>query len=431
MANIVANQYEEEAKQIERRRAFAEALRQQGMQQQAPRMVGGVRQQASILDGLNQMLQAYSGRQGVEQADQATKDLQTRKQQALADYLGQMPKDQTTTTQQLVGDRPGAGEFQDVTTTKKATPDDYMKWLMQGTQIGPEATQIAQLGYQHAARAQDRADDQAWKATQAKEARDARIAELQLRLLDARTAREEKADLMREMQRLQQEGRADIVRLTAANKPQPGVTPVTVMRDGKPVVIDGRTREVLGDAPPAKGKSGGQLPSSALKLQQEELDAINTASGNAADIDALIKQIDSGSLKLGLGENLKSKARNATGFSTPESQNFATFQATLENMRNNSLRLNKGVQTEGDAQREWDALVANINDPKVVRKRLEEIKRIDQRAINLRNMNIESIRNNFGADPLDTSERQNVAPTITDSKATKVRKYNPVTGALE
>jgi len=202
MANIIANPYEEEAKQIERKRAFAEALRQQGMQQRAPRMVGGVRQQSSVLDGLNQMLQAYSGRQGMEQADQATKDLQTRKQQALADYLGQMPKDQTTTTQQLVGDRPGAGEFQDVTTTKKATPDDYMKWLMQGTQIGPEATQLAQLGYQHAVHSQDRADDQTWKATQAKEARESRIAELQLRLMDARTAREDKADLMRELAQL-------------------------------------------------------------------------------------------------------------------------------------------------------------------------------------------------------------------------------------
>lgn len=87
MANIVANQYEEEAKQIERRRAFAEALRQQGMQQQAPRMVGGVRQQSSILDGLNQMLQAYSGRQGVEQADQATQDLAARRQAALKETL--------------------------------------------------------------------------------------------------------------------------------------------------------------------------------------------------------------------------------------------------------------------------------------------------------------------------------------------------------
>lgn len=199
MANIIANQYDEEAKQIAQRRAFAEALRQQGMQQQAPRMVGGVRQQTGILDGLNQMLQAYSGRQGVEQADQASKDLQTRKQQALADYLGQMPKDQTTTAQQLVGDRPGAGEFQDVTTTKKATPDDYMKWLMQGTQIGPEATQIAQLGYQHAVRGQERADNQAWKTAQTKESREARMAEIQLRLADAQTAREERAALSREL----------------------------------------------------------------------------------------------------------------------------------------------------------------------------------------------------------------------------------------
>jgi len=42
--------------------------------------------------------------------------------------------------------------------------------------------------------------------------------------------------------------------------------------------------------------------------------------------------------------------------------------------------LNKGVQTEGDSQRVWNELIANINDPKVVQQRIAEIQRLNQMA---------------------------------------------------
>lgn len=412
MANIVANPYEQEAQEIARRRAFAEALRQQGMQQQGPRMVGGVRQQSSVLDGLNQALKAYSGRVGVEQADQQTRDLQTRRQEALKGFFKSMPQDQQTTQQQLVGDRPGAGSFEDVTTTKKATPEDYMKWLASGTEIGPEAVQIGQVAYQNAVRGQERADDrtfrtetlkseQAFRDQQAAEARTQRMQELELRLQDSRLSREQNADLRREM-----------ATLAAANRPQAAVTPVTVMRDGKPTIIDARTNSVIGEAPPKESK-GGQLPVSALKLQNESLDVINAAAAINPDIESMIDQIDKGKIQLGPLKNLTSQAANALGMSSPESQNFATLKATLENMRNASLRLNKGVQTEGDAVREWNALIANINDPKVVTKRLREIQKINSRAIDLQKMNIDVIRQNFGLDPMDISSREKVGAAVT------------------
>ena len=150
-----------------------------------------------------------------------------------------------------------------------------------------------------------------------------------------------------------------------------------------------------------------KLPTSALKMQQEELDAIGTAGTINADIGAIGKQIESGALQLGPVTNLVARGKNLIGASDESSRNLATFQATLEKLRNDSLRLNKGVQTEGDAQRAWNELVSNINDPKVVKQRLGEIQKINERAANLRKMNVDVIRSNFGVEEMNTAPRMN------------------------
>jgi len=150
------------------------------------------------------------------------------------------------------------------------------------------------------------------------------------------------------------------------------------------------------------------IPATALKMQQEELDAIGSASSLNKDLGAFTEMIDSGKLPLGMFTNLNSKIQNLTGYSTPESRNYASFQANLERLRNESLRLNKGVQTEGDAVRAWNEILANINDPKLVSQRLKEVQKVNERAISLRKMNVDAIRSNYGKDPLDVSGRENV-----------------------
>lgn len=145
------------------------------------------------------------------------------------------------------------------------------------------------------------------------------------------------------------------------------------------------------------------IPASALKMQQESLDAIGTANSINADLDAISTQIEGGKLKFGPVGNLANRAMNATGYSSEESRNFASFQANMEKLRNDSLRLNKGVQTDGDAQRAWNELFSNINDTKVVQQRLGEIKRLNERAVQLRKQDIDAVRTNYGHEPLDVS----------------------------
>lgn len=155
-----------------------------------------------------------------------------------------------------------------------------------------------------------------------------------------------------------------------------------------------------------------QLPTAALKMQQEELDAIGAAASMRADLAGVKKMMEGGQLSISPLDNTISKVRNATGFSDENSRNYASLMSSLEKMRNESLRLNKGVQTEGDAARAWNELISNVNDPGVVQQRLAEIDKLNERAAGLRRNNIDVIRSNYGQPPLNTSRYENVGPAI-------------------
>lgn len=166
------------------------------------------------------------------------------------------------------------------------------------------------------------------------------------------------------------------------------------------------------------------MPVAALKIIKEETDAANTATAINTSLDKHLKRIQSGKLDFGPIANQIYAGRNAAGMSTEESRNFAEFKSDLEKLRNDSLRLNNGVQTDGDAQRAWNELVANINDTNYVKQRLQTIKQLNERARNLRQLNAEMIRENYGRG--EGSEQP--APQQT---APKRLKYNPATGRLE
>lgn len=176
-----------------------------------------------------------------------------------------------------------------------------------------------------------------------------------------------------------------------------------------------RARLAFDKSKPAAGSAAAAqlkpMPTAALKMQQAELDAIGIASGIQADLGAVEKQIKDGKLDFGPVNNLIDKGRNVAGMSNEASRNKASFKSTLEKLRNDSLRLNTGVQTDGDAQRAWSELFENINDRGVVEQRLAEIKKLNARAVKLRKMNVDGIRANYGRDPADTSgyEKQEAA----------------------
>ena len=170
---------------------------------------------------------------------------------------------------------------------------------------------------------------------------------------------------------------------------------LSMSKIGQPTVdLDGSVT----NAPPPK-----PMPAAALKMQQENLENLSVASNINPMLQRFAEDIDSKKLTLGPVANLVNKGKNFAGSSDEGSRNFASFQATLEKLRNDSLRLNKGVQTDGDAQRAWNELMSNINDPGVVKQRIQEIQEINDKAVELHRMNINQVRRNYGHQDIDVS----------------------------
>ena len=177
-------------------------------------------------------------------------------------------------------------------------------------------------------------------------------------------------------------------------------------------MTDSRQREKNAIDQSNGGYSAKPIPATALKIQNETLDKLSTASNINKDLSAIEGQLASGTLSFGPVKNLVNQAKNMAGSSDTQSRNFASFKSTLEKLRNDSLRLNTGVQTDGDAQRAWNELFNNINDTGLVKQRLAEIKKINARGADLQKLQVENIRSNYNAPPIDYTPYESQKPAL-------------------
>lgn len=93
------------------------------------------------------------------------------------------------------------------------------------------------------------------------------------------------------------------------------------------------------------------LPAGIQKAEDADYDAAQAAINLANDANKYLTSIKSGNIKFGLKDKMSIAARSAMGSNDPDvvaRNDFERFKTTLVN---ESLRLNKGTQTEGDAIR--------------------------------------------------------------------------------
>jgi hypothetical protein len=180
------------------------------------------------------------------------------------------------------------------------------------------------------------------------------------------------------------------------NKTQEGISYGNLSAAQQNVGLRGKELEQKTASGTGGPGSNKPLPVGALKMRVEAQDAADTADGVNDRLSNVEKRINDKKLSFGPVKNAISAGLNMAGVSTEESRNFASFKSEMEKLRNDSLRLNKGVQTDGDAQRAWNELFQNINDTKLVQQRLTEIKQINARAKNLRLMEVDTIDRNYG-----------------------------------
>jgi len=156
--------------------------------------------------------------------------------------------------------------------------------------------------------------------------------------------------------------------------------------------------EIIPGGPADKSETPSKpMPASILRMQRESREALSVSQGLASSIDNIRQQLKDGKIKLGPIQNLAYAGLNAAGQSTEASRNYQGMRSTFEKMRNDSLRLNKGVQTEGDAERAWNELLGNLNDAANVDQQLSRIQEINDRAIQLHTENMDEIQAEYGA----------------------------------
>lgn len=143
-------------------------------------------------------------------------------------------------------------------------------------------------------------------------------------------------------------------------------------------------------------KPAKPLPPAVAKLKDEHIGAIGAVENLDKRLSTWEDKVKTGKLQVGLVRNIAGQARNFMGKSDANSVEFAKFKSSLEEMRNGVLLLHKGVQTEGDAVRAMDQIMANINDQKVVAAQLEKLRAVNRDAVSVRKQQLKALNEEYG-----------------------------------
>lgn len=151
-----------------------------------------------------------------------------------------------------------------------------------------------------------------------------------------------------------------------------------------------------------------RMSTAAFKAEDEDFTALDLSDGINDDVGTYIDLLESGEMTLYFADGVEDFVSSGLGISNEDTANRAKFDAFLNKLRNDTLRLNKGTQTEGDAERALKEISTNRNDEKIVIAQLQELQRVNARAIKNRRRAINRRRKNEGVDPFDFSTYNDV-----------------------
>ena len=116
---------------------------------------------------------------------------------------------------------------------------------------------------------------------------------------------------------------------------------------------DFKRQKIERDAEIAKNKP---LPANLAKGEEDDYDIATSATNLATDAYGYVNRIKSGDIKFGLKDKASIATRGAFGSSDPDVIARQDFDKFIERMTSENLRLNKGVQTDKDFERELKLL---------------------------------------------------------------------------
>lgn len=145
----------------------------------------------------------------------------------------------------------------------------------------------------------------------------------------------------------------------------------------------------------ADQKNQKVLPPAALKMESENITSAYESAQLANQVDQQIKSIVSNKVQFSPAKNAQLAVLSAGGSTDPEVLAYNDFQRFKTKLVNDTLRLNKGVQTEGDAVRAANELSKARSTEDVVAS-LQKIRDINAQAVALQNQIVTSRRKTGG-----------------------------------
>lgn len=269
----------------------------------------------SWTQGLAQLMKAYQGKKGLEEA--------TNSRQSIADEISKgrqaaMEKYQSLVVPASPGVQPltpndDEGNAMPSTPATSRDPRKAVEFAMANPYL--EKSKLPMMDLADFNRDEDRKAQNEFLAAQKAEQLAARKAELEMRLADAKLAREERAALMKEL--------AEIKKAAGGQGAQPffQAIPTTngIMafnaRTGKMELVagpDGGPLTKTADSPALQGQISGakEAAQGGAKANQEQFTAAQSAADSLPKMDALITQLKSSDAITGMGaETLKNIER--------------------------------------------------------------------------------------------------------------------------
>lgn len=145
------------------------------------------------------------------------------------------------------------------------------------------------------------------------------------------------------------------------------------------------------------GAGGGEkpLPVGALNKLLEVEEALGGTEVLGGIIAKNRSRLENGTLQVGPLQSLIGSVRTGLGVAGDSDVALNEWNSDLTKIVNESLRLNKGVQTEGDAQRAANELM-NARDAKTIKAALGRLEGFNNQAIQLQRRKEALINSNYG-----------------------------------
>lgn len=247
-----------ELRRLKRQQMMADELAKRGMTPLQGQMVGGVYVRPSVFQGLAGLANSWAAKGEQDRIDEGYKSLGEKRKAVEAAQLENYRKG-TMGSPEIPIPEDGMGPGRPA---MPATPEQRRQAIMEAiVSNNPRLSKMATLDIQQDWRKEDRAA-----------AAQQRMAELAMKIEDARLSREERLAAQKELVKMQIEGRRDIATLAAGLRQEPAPTVTEIVKDGKVVKIDARSGKVIGDSPTVgKGKAMSATAQKELIQTDEEV----------------------------------------------------------------------------------------------------------------------------------------------------------------